>query len=94
VLIVDDICTEGFTLEAARAFVAQTGASSIGLAWLKTINTGYKELVMPPRFNAYIAQGFPVTQTREEHRYRRHVIDDNASTELDAKLRAYKSWSW
>jgi hypothetical protein len=85
VLVVDDICTEGFTLEAPRAYVAQTGASTVGLSCLKTINPGYKELAPPPRFDPYTAQTFPSSHTLREYRYAQHVVDAEASGELDAK---------
>lgn len=43
VLIVDDICTQG-SFEAARAFIQATGATAVGVAWLKTPNNSYNRI--------------------------------------------------
>lgn len=41
ILVVDDICTEGNAFETARAYIENTRAKAISLAWLKTINRNY-----------------------------------------------------
>jgi hypothetical protein len=47
VLLVDDFCTEGNSFEAGRAIIAATGAKTICLSWLKTINTNYNAIAPP-----------------------------------------------
>src|SRR3546814_7714469 len=42
ILVVDDICTEGNSFEAARAYLRAAGAQAVCVSWLKTINTDYR----------------------------------------------------
>src|SRR3546814_13472075 len=62
ILVVDDICTEGNSFEAARAYLRAAGAQAVCVSWLKTINTDYRA-VSPALgyFNPYIAQTFPAS---------------------------------
>jgi hypothetical protein len=48
VLVVDDFCTEGNSFEAARAYIERTGARTICLCWLKTINSDYRVITKAP----------------------------------------------
>src|SRR3546814_2004653 len=48
ILVVDDICTEGNSFEAARAYLRAAGAQAVCVSWLKTINTDYRA-VSPDR---------------------------------------------
>jgi hypothetical protein len=47
VLLVDDICTQGNSFEAGRAFIQQTDAQVVCLSWLKTINASYNAIRSP-----------------------------------------------
>jgi hypoxanthine phosphoribosyltransferase len=51
VLLVDKICTKGWSLEAARKFVEGTGSKTIMITWLKTINTDIQTIVATPKFD-------------------------------------------
>ncbi|MFM5035102.1 phosphoribosyltransferase [Aeromonas media] len=42
VLLVDDICTKGYSLDAARKYIERTGARTIMVSWLKTINPTFR----------------------------------------------------
>lgn len=94
VLVVDDFCTRGYSQEAARLFIKQTGAKTIGLSLLKTINRGYRELTTqaPPKFSPYE----PVTFTSHnftEHPYATSITDQTES-EIETKLLKYDNWDW
>ena len=52
VLLVDDICTEGNSFEAGRTFIRATGADTICLSWLKTINTNYHAIAPQLKISA------------------------------------------
>ena len=58
VLVIDDICTEGFSLDAARNFIEQTGATAMLVAWMKSPNRSYYRSDIKDRFNPYKPQKF------------------------------------
>jgi hypothetical protein len=95
VLVVDDFCTEGYALDSARNYIKQTGAQAVGVAFLKTINTDYRQLVDLPLFNPYVPNTF--AQGVERQRpwgYHTHIIDPAAPAELGAALSAFDGWDW
>lgn len=95
VLVVDDFCTEGFALEAARAFLSAARVDVISIAWLKTINTAYAELAPFAKFDPYKPQSFGKPTVKAFHAYAEHVVDKHgAAGELNAKLAKYDSWKW
>lgn len=94
VLVVDDFCTSGYSLEAASTFIRATGADVIGLAWLKTINTDYEqaeELTVKRPFHRNTLQR---CETENCFAYRAHLVDPEAQGELQTKLMAYSDWRW
>jgi hypothetical protein len=95
VLIVDDFCTRGFSLEAGRALVEQTGAKVILLSWLKTINTPYVEFTGKLSGSPYV----PCDVARSvllarEHSYHATISDAAAYKELAEKHGEYDAWDW
>lgn len=94
VLVVDDICTRGYSLEAARTYVEQTGASVIMVSWLKTINTNIQRLRPFPKFDPYEANTLPRVQVAAEYEYRTHLTSREAPDELDRMLKEYDTWDW
>lgn len=96
VLVVDDICTQGFSLEAARVYLEKAGAKVICLSWLKTINTEYTKntTIYTSEIDPYTQnQELPETQSKR-FPYRHHIADISSGGELSTKLSAYKSWAW
>jgi hypothetical protein len=95
VLVLDDFCTEGYALEAARAFIAQTGATVVLMSWLKTISKDYLELDLPTlgKFDPYVANRFQKVK-HTNHWYSTNVVDKGASSEIEAKLLKYDAWKW
>lgn len=94
VLLVDDICTRGFSLEAARNYIEQTGATVIMASWLKTINRDIDRLTPIIKFDPYVANTFAGTQVSRVYDYRSHLTSRDAPDELDKMLKAYDGWNW
>lgn len=95
VMLVDDICTQGFSLEAARAFIARTGANVICLSWLKTINRGYVRIDGGlPDFSPYACQIFTARIGTTTIPYNLGITDDLAAAEVNQKLQSFINWNW
>ena len=95
VMLVDDICTQGYSLEAARAFIAQTGADVICLSWLKTINRGYMRIDAGlPDFNPYNRQTFDANVRTTTIPYTLGITDEQAAAEVNQKLQSFINWNW
>lgn len=94
VLVIDDICTRGYSLEAARTFVEQTGAKAILVSWLKTINTDIDELAPYAKFDPYKPTNFSTQRAIKSHSYRGNIVDHLAPNELSEIFISYKNWEW
>lgn len=94
VLLVDDICTKGWSLEAARKFIEQTGAKTIMVTWLKTINTDIRAIGMTPSFDPYKTLNFDNTPLGKSYSYHTYHVDGAASEELAVQLQQYIDWDW
>lgn len=94
VLMVDDICTRGYSLESGRAYIEQTGASVIMAAWLKTINTDISVLKPLGKFNPYNANTFASAPVEKVHSYGANIVDHLAPSELNGQFQAYEGWDW
>ncbi|MGE3537314.1 MAG: HAD hydrolase-like protein [Candidatus Tectimicrobiota bacterium] len=95
VLVIDDFCTAGFSLEAARAYIERTEAKVICVSFLKTINTDYRkfnlrESLKPYHLNELEPQAVPSSA----YSYQRHIIDVQAPQELTEHLLRYDRWDW
>lgn len=95
VLVIDDFCTQGFSLEAARVFVERTGATTIGLALLKTINRDYVQIngLSPKSFDPYAPRTFNGVQ-QTSFPYQDGIVDSDVHTEIEQKLDAFDNWKW
>jgi hypothetical protein len=94
VLLVDDICTKGWSLEAARKFVEETGSKTIMVTWLKTINTDIQTIGATPAFNPYQATKFINIPSGKNYGYHANHVDGAASLELSDQLQQYIDWDW
>lgn len=94
VLLVDDICTNGYSLESARTFIEQTGANVIMVSWLKTINTDIHQLNEFNKFDPYMANKFLAAPVRRLHTYRDNIVDHEAPVELTLAFSSYTNWQW
>lgn len=93
VLIIDDICTEGYSLEAARQYLKQTGVKVICVSWLKTINRGYTRILDNLKFEPYQENTFNKLRTLS-YDYHKYTLDPQTTEEIDRRLRAYLEWDW
>lgn len=95
VLVVDDICTEGNSFEAARAYLRAAGAQAICVSWLKTINTDYRAIwpAYQP-FNPYVVQTFPAPISTTTHWFSSAISSIAAPSDLAEIYGRYFSWDW
>lgn len=95
VLVLDDIITEGYSLEAARAYIEATGAKVICVSLLKTLNRDYHQ-IQPLDFEKrqYGPCNFEGVHHLKTFGYRRHIADRDAPTDLSNRLKQYMDWSW
>ena len=97
VCILDDLLTDGYSFEAARAFIARTGANVVCVAFLKAMNHDYKRLgklnlgLGAPLAPAKISDSPAIQKT---YGYRDHIIDLDAATDLAKRLDRYHDWRW
>ncbi|MBD2806695.1 phosphoribosyltransferase [Xenorhabdus sp. ZM] len=95
ILLVDDICTKGYSLESARKYLEQTGAKVIMVTWLKTINTDFQTIGDIQKFDPYQTTttflNVPLGRTYGYHEYH---VDHAASEELNEQLQQYIEWDW
>jgi len=94
VLLIDDICTRGYSLESARAYIERTGAKVIMASWLKTINTDIETLGAQINFDPYVENTFKSAAKGVIHGYRANFTDLLAPTELTNQFKAYEDWDW
>jgi hypothetical protein len=94
VLVLDDICTEGYSLDAARNFIQQTGAKAILVSWLKTPNRAYSRIDIAQRFDPFGPRTFAALPAAKRYLFSDHVADRKAPQVIGACLEAYKSWDW
>lgn len=96
VLVVDDICTQGYSLEAARAFFEAAGAKAILVSWLKTpgpndyhaVRALSSEIKKP--FKPYTSTGV----TQFVYSNSGNVINRNADNEIAEAYTKYATWEW
>lgn len=94
VLLVDDFCTKGWSLDAGRKYIEKTGAKTILVTWLKTINTDYCTIGNMGDFNPYEVNEFKNVPMGKEYDYHAYHVDGAASDELSETLGQYLAWDW
>jgi hypothetical protein len=95
VLLVDDFCAEGFSFEAGRAFIGATGAATICLSWLKTINSDYRAITTPlPITNPYVPQVVTAPITTTTHWYGSSIVAHAAPTDSADIYQRHFEWEW
>jgi hypothetical protein len=95
VLLVDDFCTEGNSFEAGRAFINSTGAQTICLSWLKTINTYYRAISPPITIKTpYKGIGPSPVPTTKLYGYHSAIVTHAAAVDLAEVYDSYFKWSW
>lgn len=96
VLVVDDICTEGYSLEASRAFFEAAGANVILLSWLKTPgpNDYHAITKVIPSIEHPFLKYYPKKIFEEIHSNTGNVMNTNAAEEIAAAYKKFISWDW
>jgi hypothetical protein len=94
ILVVDDICTEGNAFEAARAYIENTGARAICLAWLKTINRDYHALSQRPKLRPYEANKLASAPQRTTYQFSQCISNQGAMADLEKVFVRYHSGKW
>jgi len=94
VLVVDDFCTQGNSLEAARAYIENTGARAICLSWLKTINTDYKQINPMLELHPYERNIIRPPISVNSHNFSNNIRSASATSNLKFVLKKYYSWKW
>lgn len=93
VLVVDDFCTQGYSLEAARIYIQQTGANTISLSLLKTIYRDYEQIIQIDKFNPFEPNNFSSIRSIK-HSYKNYISQPYGYEEISTKLTAYDNWQW
>ncbi len=94
ILVIDDITTMGYSLEAARAYIEKTGASVILASWLKTINRDIQRLKPLPEFNPYVPNTFTNAEIEKTYGYKQNITNILAPDELTTIFKKFKDWDW
>src|SRR3984893_5988358 len=94
ILVVDDICTEGNAFEAARAFIENTGAKVICLAWLKTIKRDYHAFSKRPKLQPYQVNKLTSAPLRNTHSFSGHIRNQEATADIGQVFSRYYNWNW
>lgn len=95
VLVIDDICTRGYSMEAARHLLQEAGMKVILVSWLKTINRDYAQLIAPKRVGAARrAPHSPSALRQQDHAYHAMAVDQLAATELATRFELFDRWDW
>jgi hypothetical protein len=92
VLVVDDICTSGRSLDTARAYVAAAGACSVLFCWLKTINTDFLSMDPAPTLVPFQKNTITVEPKTKAYGYSPNIVDAEAAQELDSLLKQFQAW--
>lgn len=94
ILIIDDICTQGYSLDSARKYIEATGAKVISISWLKTINTDIEALGDIGPFDPYQHNTFTAAPISKTYTYHQHIVDHLAPSELKTQFSRYENWDW
>ncbi|HLG44728.1 MAG TPA: phosphoribosyltransferase [Reyranella sp.] len=93
-LVVDDFCTNGRSLDVARSYIEAAGGTAILFSWLKTINSSFLHMTPQPKLKPFEANHLATEPNSAEFYYSRHIVSAAAPTEIDAALAGYKNWQW
>ena len=94
VLVVDDFCTNGRSLDVARAYIEAAGGRAVLFSWLKTINMPYLHMNPAPIVRPFEVNAIVREPAALNFNYSAHIISDDAPAEIDWTLDAYRKWKW
>ena len=94
VLVVDDICTSGHSLEAARAYIEQAGGKVRLYSWLKTINVPYIRLTGKVELRPYESNHVTNEPKSTAYKYGSAIVDPLAPHEISTIFDMFRRWDW
>jgi hypothetical protein len=95
IVVIDDVCTRGYSFEAARALLARTGAEVIFVSFLKALKNDYEALgatTLPK--GPFGKNALAKSTTGKVYDWRAHIVDKDAPAELTERLKRYQNWDW
>jgi hypothetical protein len=92
VLVVDDICTNGRSLECARAYIEAAGGEAILFSWLKTIKNPYLRMTPAPSLKPFQVNAIQQEAASAAYPYLDGIEDAEAPAEIAKLLDAYRAW--
>jgi hypothetical protein len=92
VLIVDDICTNGRSLDCARAYIEAAGGQAVSFAWLKTINSTLLRMTPAPILKPFQVNTISGEPSSTSFAYSEGIHDPGAPAEISALLDKYNAW--
>lgn len=96
VLLIDDICTSGCSLEAGRVYLQSAGMNVLCLSWLKTISVSYDKIntlqknILPYSRNFFTNGEIGIHSIP----YASMITDKSAPKELSESLQDFENWTW
>jgi hypothetical protein len=94
VLVVDDFCTSGRSLDVARAYIEAAGGSAVLFAWLKTVTVGFAHMHRDPALRSFEPNHIAIEPSPVEYSYSPHIVSPDAPAEIDRTLAEYRKWQW
>ena len=95
VLVIDDVCTQGFSFEAARIYLNRAGAEVVCVSFLKAFRHGYESLnkAILPR-GAFRPNTVTDMALGKIYSLNGHIVDPDAASKLKQRLVKYQNWDW
>ena len=90
----DDFCTNGRSLDSARAYIEAAGGKAVLFSWLKTINMGFLHMNGAPQLQPFQANTIGREPNVMNFDYTPYIVSDDAPAEIDRLLAAYREWKW
>lgn len=94
VLVVDDFCTNGRSLDVARAYIEAAGGKAVLFSWLKTISLPFLHMNPPPLLQPFQVNTIAREPNALNYNYAAHIVSEEAPAEIDGLLAAYRKWKW
>ncbi|WP_304306220.1 phosphoribosyltransferase [Pseudacidovorax intermedius] len=92
VLVVDDICTSGRSLDTARVYLSAAGANATLFCWLKTVNTDFFSIEPNLALKPFEKNGINDEPSAVRYFYAPNIVDAAAVEELNTLLQGFQQW--
>ena len=87
-------CTNGRSLDVARAYIEAAGGTAVLFSWLKTVNRGFLHMTPPPHLRPFQPNQVATEPTAYEYRYQPNIENPDAPAEIRRIFTAYRRWAW